>query len=103
MTTHTIKTDWRCCGCGKPTLPNLVRQCDCLTGLAYDADDRSKIAPMRRKPGGYDQVCYEVAKHFLSGDPDIEAMDTEENRDELAALVQRAIEDQIEYWRRHAI
>lgn len=36
---------WRCCGCGEEA-PDLIRRCECATGLAYDATDKNRIEPM---------------------------------------------------------
>jgi hypothetical protein len=44
----------------------------------------------------FDPKCYELAEHFLSGEPDI---DTEPAREDLANEIQRAIEAWIEEWR----
>lgn len=42
----------------------------------------------------YDPACYDLAASFLSDHP---GKNTEANRDQLAALVQRTIEDDIEF------
>jgi hypothetical protein len=42
----------------------------------------------------YDQACYDLATAFLVDHPE---KNTEANRDQLAALIQRTIEDDIEY------
>lgn len=42
----------------------------------------------------YDPKCYELAALFLSDCPE---KNTEANRDQLAALIQRTIEDDIEF------
>lgn len=87
---------WVCCGCGKGT-PDRIRACECPTGLVYDVNDRSRIAAKRRKPHSYDPACYDLAEHFLANDPPFAKLNTDENRDELAALIQTTIEDHIEY------
>lgn len=42
----------------------------------------------------YDPACYDLGALFLSDCPD---KNTETNRDQLAALIQRTIEDYIEF------
>lgn len=42
----------------------------------------------------YDPACYDLAARFLSDCPE---KNTEANRDQLASLIQRTIEDDIEY------
>lgn len=42
----------------------------------------------------YDPACYDLAARFLS---DVPEKNTEANRDQLAALIQRTIEDDIEF------
>jgi hypothetical protein len=42
----------------------------------------------------YDPACYDLAAAFLSDHPD---KNTEANRDQLAELIQRTIEQEIEY------
>jgi hypothetical protein len=42
----------------------------------------------------YDPACYDLAASFLSDHPE---KNTEANRDQLAALIQRTIEDDIEF------
>lgn len=42
----------------------------------------------------YDPACYDLAASFLSDHP---KKNTEANRDQLAALIQRTIEDDIEF------
>lgn len=42
----------------------------------------------------YDPACYDLAARFLSDWPE---KNTEANRDQLAALIQRTIEDDIEF------
>jgi hypothetical protein len=42
----------------------------------------------------YDPACYDLAASFLS---DVPEKNTEANRDQLAALIQQTIENEIEY------
>lgn len=44
----------------------------------------------------YDTKCYDLASAFLEDEP---GLFTEAKNDELAALIQRTIEDQISFWR----
>lgn len=46
----------------------------------------------------YDIKCYDLAKAFLGDTPHL---DTEKNRDGLAALIQRTIEDEIAHLERN--
>lgn len=46
----------------------------------------------------YDPKSYDLASAFLEDEPNLF---THAKCDELAALIQRAIEDQIEHWRRN--
>jgi hypothetical protein len=47
---------------------------------------------------GFDEKCYELAKEFLSDDPDL---NNEVNRDKLAQSIQDTIEDEIADLRAH--
>lgn len=37
-------SQWKCCGCGIDT-PDLIRRCECVTGMAYDAANKGRIEP----------------------------------------------------------
>lgn len=93
----------------KAARERLISDIDHVAEFGHPAIDRQDDAAalewirteIRRVYGGpvmtaktYDPACYELASRFLSDWPE---KNTEENRDQLAALIQRTIEDQIEF------
>jgi hypothetical protein len=48
----------------------------------------------------YDPKCYELAEHFLEDVEVADEADRQRKADELAALIQMTIEDQIAEWRK---